>query len=241
MKDPYFLGIGAQKSGTTTLHELLKSEREIYLCEKKEVQYFSLNFDKGTRWYKSQFEQKKKNQKSGEITPMYLYHKECARRIYDHNKDVLLIILLREPINRAISHYYHAVKRGYEELPMKKALECEAKRLINGGVYSYQKHSYLSRSRYIEQLDRYHSYFKKEQILIIKSEDMFNETAKEYTKIRKFLGLKEDFKINKKKTNSGNYEQNEIDDSARDWLHHKLKKTKDELRIRYGIDWDIKK
>ena len=68
MKDPYFLGIGAQKSGTTTLHELLKSEREIYLCEKKEVQYFSLNFDKGTRWYKSQFEQKKKNQKVYEST-----------------------------------------------------------------------------------------------------------------------------------------------------------------------------
>ena len=159
---PDFLGIGTQKGGTTSLHQWLNNHPGVFLPKCKEIHYFDLHHEKPLEWYKSKFKYAELDQKCGEITPFYLYHPEAPNRIKSIIPNAKLIILLRDPVERTISQVYHAKKRGFEKLEPKLALEAEAQRLMHGGIESLQKHSYMARSLYIKQLDRYEKLFKKE-------------------------------------------------------------------------------
>ena len=100
---PDFLCLGAQKSGTTTLHELLSGHPGVYLPSCKEVQYFTLESNQDTRWYSAHFQRANTNQSCGEITPYYLFHPAAPLRIHTLLPDAKLIILLRDPVERALS------------------------------------------------------------------------------------------------------------------------------------------
>ena len=197
-KLPSFLCVGAQKAGTTTLHSLLGVHPKIFLPSRKEVHFFSLNYSKGLKWYSQQFSLSKNDQEIGEITPYYLFHPYAAERISRDLGDVRIIILLRDPLARTLSHYSHACRHGFEELILEQALKSENSRLAgsdsilknsNGRHQQHQECSYLSRSLYRNQVERYWNYFGKNNVLILPSELMFDSPWDCLKKIFDFIGL----------------------------------------------------
>ncbi len=235
---PSFIGIGTQKGGTTTLHKLLIQHPKIFLPKCKEIQYFSLHAEKSTNWYSQHFYEAGPKDVLGEITPYYLFHPSVPKRISSLIPKVHLIALLRDPVDRAISQYFHAKRHGFETLELADALFAEKDRMSNGNKFSHQKHSYVSRSRYVEQLSRYEELFPENQILIIKSEDLFQNTSIILSKIYKFIGVDEQ-PINNLilKENSGLNEVNTIDPKIKLMLKDELKETVEVVKERYGIDW----
>lgn len=236
---PDFLGIGTQKGGTTSLHRWLSEHNEIFLPPCKEIHYFDLNHEKPLEWYKDKFKYAEFNQKCGEITPFYLYHPKTPYRIKRAIPKVKLIVLLRDPVERTISQIYHSKQRGFDKLPPKVALEAESERLRNGGIESLQKHSYKGRSLYIEQLDRYERLFEKEQLLILKSENLFVDEKDTWLEVQDFLQVK------RQKMQSGLPRANkgiEADEQEKEELRASLRKdmlaTAVEIKRRYGFGWE---
>ena len=129
MRLPDFLGIGTQKGGTTYLHGLLKQHPQVYLAYPKEVHFFSLHYDKGLNWYSHQFDIATADQRCGEITPYYLFHPLAAERIATALPKVKLVVLLRDPVDRALSQYFHSKRLGLESLDLEEALIAEPRRL----------------------------------------------------------------------------------------------------------------
>lgn len=166
---PTFVIGGAQKAGTTSLHWRLKSHPEVFIPDKpQEIHYFDdeRNYARGVDWYERLFAGWSGQECVGQTSPRYLYDPACAARIHDLLPDVRLIFLLRNPIDRAYSHYWHSLKLGFETLPFEQALEREPERLAQGGL-SLRDHSYLDRGRYAEQLSRYFALFPRERVLVL--------------------------------------------------------------------------
>ena len=172
---PFVFVIGAQKSGTTTLHNLLLSHEEISLPEIKETHFFSYTdlYQKGISWYMGHFKLNKKTM--CEVDPSYLFFPKCAERINESIVSPKFIIIFRRPLERAFSHYLMSCYRGHEELPFIDAIKNEKKRLkSNRDKFSFIHHSYLERGNYVCQLDRYVSIFNKSNFLFIKFDDLIN-------------------------------------------------------------------
>lgn len=195
---PHFLGIGVQKAGTTTLHSLLGLHPEIFLPNKKELHFFSLNYEKGLPWYRRHFEDASSNQFVGEITPYYIFHPYVAERIVQDLGKIKVIVLLRDPVARSISHYKHSVRLGFETLGLDQAIKEESERLsganqsllsINGRHKNHQELSYVSRSLYRIQIKRYWKLLGKENVLIVPSETFFKDPWPALQRIYSFLGL----------------------------------------------------
>ena len=102
MRLPDFLGIGTQKGGTTYLHALLQHHPQIFLATPKEQHFFSLHWQRGEQWYADQFAQAESHQCCGEVTPYYLFHPEVPQRIKSQLPAAKLIVLLRDPVERAL-------------------------------------------------------------------------------------------------------------------------------------------
>ena len=236
---PKFLGLGTQKGGTTTLHHLLGQHPDVYLPTCKEVHFFDQNYDAGEGWYRNHFANAELHQTCGEITPFYLFHPDVPERIHQHLPNTRLIVLLRDPVERAISQVFHAQRLGFEALPVDEALAAEQGRLATGDPYSFQKHSYLSRSRYLEQLDRYEALFPGEQLLILRSEDLFTTPELIWQQLLSFLQLKP---INwpgaLPRANAGDGLGESVDPALRQKLRHQLAETFAGVESRYGIHWD---
>lgn len=239
MRLPDFICVGAQKSGTTTLHVLLNKHPKIFLPTQKELHYFDINYNKGDQWYGNHFSLAKKDQICGEITPFYLFHKQTPSRIKLLAPDIKLIFLLRDPIARTISHFYHAKKRGYEPLNIEQALNAEEERLASKDITILQRNSYIARSCYINQLSRYERQFKAQQLLILKSEDLFETPRRAWEKIMAFLEI-EAIRLpeNIPMANKGDSYEGKVSILVRQRLRTTLATTYNEMKIRYGINWE---
>jgi len=212
---PDFLIIGAARSGTTSLYEYLSQHPSVIPGVGKEVYFFDKKFDKGINWYKSFFPTKlnksrlenkqKRNCLTGEATPRYLYHPHTPKRVLDLLPNVKLIVLLRNPIDRAYSHYQMEYASGHEKLSFEDAISQEEERVkddkekmfANGSFYSveFYRKSYLTRGIYADQLKRWFEYFSREKFLILKSEDFYSKTSEVYQQVLDFLGLSK-FELN---------------------------------------------
>ena len=147
-------------------------------------------------------------------------------------------MLLRDPVERAISQVFHAQRLGFEPLPVDEALAAEQNRLATGDPYSFQKHSYLSRSLYLEQLDRYEALFPSEQLLILRSEDLFNTPERVWQELLNFLQLKPiKWPGALPRANAGDGLSASINPALRNQLRHSLAETVAGVRSRYGIEW----
>ena len=236
---PDFLGIGTQKGGTTSLHQWLSRQPQVFLPKCKEVHYFDLNSHRTINWYENKFKNSNELQKCGEITPFYLYHPEVPARIWKAIPRVKMIVLLRDPVERALSQVFHAKKRGFENLDIREAIGAEATRLKSGDLLTMQRNSYVGRSQYLEQLRRYEELFPQNQILILKSEDIFAGRKESWQKIQHFLELEDTIDIGTLPvTNKGGYEYKTIAENGRGELREKLKATAIGVRKRYGFGWD---
>lgn len=244
---PHFLVLGTQKGGTTSLHHLLGRHPEIYLPEVKEVHYFSQHFHQPLSWYADHYAQAQGWQRRGDITPFYLFHLEVPERIKAILPKALLIALLRDPVERTLSQYFHACRNGYEELGLEAALEAEASRLEGAETvvsdpksqhYSYQKHSYLSRSRYEQQLQRYQTCFKDKQLLLLRSEDLFAKPDTVWSQIIDFLGVEPiELPGDLPRFNAGRGEAQAVPASLRAQLRDALAPTYRYMESQHGITW----
>ena len=203
---PDFIIIGAQKCGTTFLYQLLVQHPHVKPAFAKEVHYFDLNFRKGDNWYRSYFPLQMRSSRkyiTGEASPYYLFHPHAPRRAWAVVPDAKLIVLLRNPVDRAYSHYQHQVKRvkreARETLTFEEAIEAE-ERILSGEVskmlqnedyksFSHRSRSYLSRGIYIDQLLLWSSFFRREQMLVLKSEDLFNDTTNALERVLDLLEI----------------------------------------------------
>ena len=200
---PAFIVIGAQKCGTGFFYRRLKKHPSIKPSKAREVHYFDDNFHEGLAWYKSQFPGIKNTRAkiTGEKSPYYLFHPHAPRRVSEVLPDVRLISLLRDPVDRAYSSYQHQVRAGRETLSFEAAIEAEEGRLLDerermlaDETYVSPNHrhfSYLSRSVYVDQLKSWHQYFGRDQLLVLKSEDMFERPQQVLNRAVGFCGLPE--------------------------------------------------
>ena len=204
---PSFLIIGCMKGGTTSLYNYLCQHPSIVPAQKKEIHFFDLNVSKGIDWYRQYFppisHASNKNIITGEATPSYLFHPEAARntaRLLPHTK---IIILLRNPVTRAWSHYHHAVRRGHDCLPFMEAVAYEQDRVQNGG---FRWHSYLSRGLYRPQLERWLEVFPRNQILILETEEFFQNPSMVTNRVFQFLDLPQYHHLDLSHHNTGTYQ-----------------------------------
>jgi len=244
---PHFLGIGTQKGGTTSLYQLLKPHPEVFLPEQKEVHYFSKHYDQGDDWYLQHFAAAAPGQLRGEITPYYLFHAAAPERIAQLRPSMRLIALLRDPVERSLSQYFHSCRLGLEDLPLEAALAAEASRLegsevrirrAGGTDLHHQEHSYLARSRYDIQLQRYISLFGRDRLLVLRSEDLFAQNPACLERICGFLGIRpfSDQTV-VPKANRGEGEADAVPIRVREGLRQQLEPTYRWLAEHLGLQW----
>lgn len=244
---PSFLCVGAQKAGTTSLHALLSQHPQVFLPAVKEVHYFSLHYGRGQAWYREQFAAAQADACCGEITPYYLFHPLAAGRIQTLLPNVRLIVMLRDPVQRTLSGLFHSIRLGLEHLPPAQALAAEAERLegaeaqLLAGLLqhqSHQVHSYLSRSCYGPQLQRYEELFGKQQLLLLRAEDLFVNPQQVWPRLLAFLGL--DPQPPPKfvpRFNAGAGEAAELPVELMASLAQQLEPTYVWMAERYGLEW----
>ncbi len=181
------------RCGTTTLSQILGEMPDIYMSEVKEVHFFDDRngaYQQGIDHYASYFQKAKENQLCGECTPEYLALPECCQRISEVIPEVKLIVILRDPIIRAYSHYrYTVMYSAKESLSFEEALDREKSRLESGNYWDLVRYSYRKRGEYIDQLMMYESLFSKDQILVLFLEELTANPDSVILKIRSHLGL----------------------------------------------------
>jgi len=149
-----------------------------------EIHFFDLHYEKGMRWYRAQFPLWRPRGATGETSPYMLYHPLApARAARDLTDETRFIALLREPVERAISHYWHCQRLGIEPLSLEEAIDAEAGRLASeeeavaatGTGHHHRHHAYLARGEYAGQLERWFEHVGRERVLVVESSELFSE------------------------------------------------------------------
>ena len=180
MSLPNFICLGAAKSGTTTLHDILRQHPEIYVPAFKEPHFFDIpeNYENGIDWYQKNYFKNANKKVIAEFTPSYFFDKEVQERIFNNlGSEVKFVVLLRHPVDRAYSHYLHSKRDEHEELDFVESLNQEEDRLShyieNKDYLSYLRNSYISQGLYGDMVERYLKYFKLENFMFIHFEKEF--------------------------------------------------------------------
>jgi hypothetical protein len=199
---PDFLIIGAQRCGTTSLFFYLLQHPELFLPVEKEIHFFDLHYGNGPCWYRNIFKSGTADAKKlkGEASPYYLFHHLVAERVARHFPGMKLIVLLRDPVERAYSHFLHSRRIGVEHLESfeeavarePERVDDEKRRIMSGETEnseSYRNFSYLYRGLYYQQISHWMNFFPPSQIHCIKSEELFDNPGPVYSKVCGFLEI----------------------------------------------------
>ena len=203
---PDFIIIGAQRGGTTSLHAYLSAHPQVVTAATKELHFLTDRYERGLDWYLGQFpRQLPPHVITGEATPYALFHPLAPQRLLEIAPEAKAIVLLRNPVDRAYSHFLLERSRGDETLDFTAALDAEMERL-NGEearlasdptyVSDLHKHaSYVARGEYARQLERWFHVFPRAQILVVRSEDLYERSAQALTQVMEFLAIDPDVPI----------------------------------------------
>ncbi len=218
MPKPDFLIIGAQKCGTTSLFHYLRQHPDLTLPSQKEIQFFSLEYSMGWKWYMDQFPQKPfiKRRLTGEASPYYLFHPLVPERVAKHLPKVKLIVMLRDPVDRAYSHFWHEKKYMNESFDsFEEAIANEPERifleeqkLINNEIVQsqlFRSYSYISRGKYYTQISRWLQFYPISQMHFIKSENFFKNPKTELAELYRFLEIRQIQPVNLTPQNTNVY------------------------------------
>ncbi|WP_239116581.1 sulfotransferase domain-containing protein [Planotetraspora phitsanulokensis] len=208
---PSFLIVGAQRCGTTSLYRALSRHPLIFKpVLRKGVHYFDVSYDRDLSWYQAHFPLKATAQRlerrhghrvqAFESAPYYLFHPLAAARIAWNLPGVKLIVLVRDPVERAASAHAHELARGFETEPsFERALDMEDARLAgeaerlrespNYLSHAHRHHAYVARGRYAEQLNRMELLVGRDRLLVLDSGAFFREPDPVYDRVLEFLGL----------------------------------------------------
>ncbi|MFI5935605.1 sulfotransferase family protein [Actinoplanes sp. NPDC051494] len=211
---PSFLICGGQRCGTTSLYRALSAHPVVLKAVlHKGVHYFDVSYERGMSWYKGHFpthrQADKVREKHGvaaqtfESSPYYMYHPQAAARIAADLPGAKLLVLVRDPVERAYSQHHHEVARGFEtELDFGNALALEPARLhrqedklaADPGYYSFghQHHAYRARGEYARYLSVMAQHVGRERIHVVESEKFFTDPEQTYDEVCAFLGLPTD-------------------------------------------------
>lgn len=257
---PNFLIIGYHKSGTTSLYRGLTQFENIGNTSKKEIQYFGTFYSKGLSWYKSHFPTIDTKEKVESMTNMkflvgessgeYIFHPLSLARIKKTIPNIKLILLLRNPIDRAYSHYMYERKIGWEiKKTFEDAIKEDDKRnnIMNKKFRTNEFRTnnkirdqipYLSIGKYVIHIKRLFEIFPKEQILILKSSELEEMPIQTIERVLKFLQLPTKQKINFGKENVGKYDSMNLDTRKRLIEYYKPYNAELEKILKIKIDWD---
>lgn len=207
---PSFLVIGAQRCGTTSLHRTLKQHPAVLgASHKKGVHYFDVNYARGDDWYQGHFPLRSTAERvarrtgmpvvAGESSPYYMFHPLAPERIASDLPGVRVIVMLRDPVERAYSAYTHERARGFETEDLERALDLEEQRLegetarilADPGYVSrpHQHNAYVARGRYVEQLERVERALGRDRMHVIDAAGFFTDPDRVYRETVEFLGL----------------------------------------------------
>jgi hypothetical protein len=198
---PYYLIVGTKRGGTTSLAAWIYEHPNVAPCRnRKGTHYFDINYWRGQNWYLSRFEKPRDGWLiTGEASPYYMYHPAGPARIAEALPHARLIVVLRDPVERAWSQYRYEVARGHETETLDRALDLEPRRLqgekerlLADPKYpgmAYRHHGYLERGHYAEQLKRIYSGFARDQVLVLESEAMFENPLGQLARVWDFLEL----------------------------------------------------
>ncbi len=191
---PNFLIIGAARSGTTSLYLYLEQHPDIYFSDVKELNFFSnpRYWAKGLDWYESKFKPQKKNiHRIGEASTSYTrapFLADVPEKIAHYVPDAKLIYIVRNPVDRFISHYLHRVQVGQETREISKIIAN-----LHNEPFAWQ-------GRYHYQLEQFQRFFKDNQICVVSMDDLKESPEALVKNIFEFLGVNEDFKVEKSGT-----------------------------------------
>ena len=185
---PDFIIVGAMKGGTSTLAYFLEHQNDIVMAP-GEVNFFDndKNYSKGKIWYQKQFKSKDNNKIWGEKTATYHYDEKVPERIHKFNPCIKLVWILRNPVDRAYSNYWHRVKYGGEFNSFDDAVKNEIQGKQNNiwGLY-------LKRSLYADQILRFKKYFEPDQMHIMIFEHLIKDIKVHLSSLLDYLGSKND-------------------------------------------------
>jgi hypothetical protein len=191
--------IGGMKCGTSSLHHYLTQHPGVIAPLRKEVHYFDLHYDRGESWYRANFGRPGEPGLNLDSSPYYLFHPLVPQRARALVPDAKLIVLLRDPVRRAYSHYWHERDKGREKLTFEAAIAAEADRigaahekLARGEIERSADHdyfSYVARGRYAEQIERWLTLYPRDQMLVLRFEDLAREPLVVLNRTLDFLGL----------------------------------------------------
>lgn len=213
--------LGVKRGGTTSLYRWLLEHPSVLpmfpsarllpmRADLKGVHFFDARFDAGPAWYRSHFPSRLtrglvtrrtgSRTVAGESTPYYLHHPLAAARARAVIPDVRLVVLLRDPVERAWSHFKEQRRRGFEPLErFEDALDAEEGRLLGEAErllheqgstsFAHEHQSYVATSRYVEALDRWTTAFPVHQVLVLASEDLYRSPEAVYERVLSFLDL----------------------------------------------------
>jgi hypothetical protein len=210
---PDFLIIGTKRGGTTSLWNYLIQHplvpRLFPAWNTKASHYFEEHWPRGEAWYRSHFPTLRQRQalearhggpsRVGEAAPLYMFHPLAAQRVSELMPQVRLIVLLRDPVQRAYSHWKERRTEGREPLDFPTALAREEERtagererqIADPNYFSepYDWYTYRARGRYLEHLEPWLERFDRAQFLFLPSEDLYRDPAATYRRTLEFLGL----------------------------------------------------
>ncbi len=203
---PDFLVIGAQKCGTTSTYGYLARHPRVERAWRKEVRFFDApsNYALGEAWYRAHFAIRRPGMVTGEATPGYMFYADTPARMARHVPRARLVALVRNPVDRALSHYHFLARGGRESRPLETALAEQP--LALPAAPGEDADTYLARGLYAEQLERVLGLFPREQLLVLTTEHLRDRTEEAVASIVAFLRLPP-WRVNvSRRRNTGRYE-----------------------------------
>jgi len=200
-----FIVAGAQKCGTTALHYFLEKHPDIALPDKQELHFFD-NEDVFAKEpdYKllhDSFHPRSSWLVAGESTPVYIYRPQVIERIWNYNKAIKLIVILRNPVLRAFSHWNMQRERGFDDLDFLAAIKEEKNRLKEASPLQSRRFAYIDRGLYSKQLKSVFRIFRRDQVKVIKFEDFRNDQVRVMNAIFTFIRVRALRKLRSKERN----------------------------------------
>jgi hypothetical protein len=190
-----FVVAGAQRCGTTTLDLYLRTHPRLAMpVTRKELHFFDDDArfrggDVDYRAYHANFAPRRAGQLRGEVTPSYVYWTPACERLAQYSAALRIVIVLRNPITRAYSHWNKERQRGREPLPFQDALRAERERAAAAATGQDRRTSYAGRGFYAAQLRRLWQHFPQRQTLVLRSEALQHDPAQALARVGEFLGI----------------------------------------------------
>lgn len=189
---PTFVIVGAVRAGTTSLARYIGAHPEVFLAPRKELHFFDVHYERGTQWYQEQFAGVSGETAVGEATATYLYDPRAIPRMAALLPEINLIAILRNPIDRAYSHYWLRRARGKEAREFEEVVAAEVGRTIAAPEESVSD-SYLDRGRYLGQLRRVLAHYPRESLHVLLLEDLRDSPGGAFASVCRSLGVDDSF------------------------------------------------